>query len=123
MLVGDLNTLSRRDSFSNDSLKLFANNPKLKAKFLLEDLEGQISVDFRPMDCLLQQLMDTGTRNDYSVPTKIVEDKMHATEMRLDYCLASKTLFNKTEGHVHSKMVRSEETDELSDHYPLEIIF
>ena len=123
MIVGDLNTLSSRDNLSNDAFKLLASNPKLKAKFLRDDQEGHLSVDYRPMDCQLQELVDIGTSNDYSVPTKIIEDKMHATKMRLDYCLVSKGLLNASKERVHSEMIRSEETDELSDHYPLEINF
>ena len=123
MIVGDLNTLSYRDNLSNDAFKLLASNPKLKAKFLRDDQEGHLSVDFRPMDCLLQELVDIGTSNDYSVPTKIIEDKMHATKMRLDYCLVSKGLLNASKERVHSEMIRSEETDDLSDHYPLKINF
>merc|ERR1719422_1265359 len=123
MIVGDLNTLSSRDNLSNDAFKLLASNLKLKAKFLRDDQDGDLPVDFRPMNCLLQELVDIGTQNDYSVPTKIIEDKMHATQMRLDYCLVSKALLNEGKERVHSKTIRSEETDELSDHYPLEIIF
>ena len=123
MIVGDLNTLSSRDNLSNDAFKLLASNPNLKAKFLRDDQEGHLSVDFRPMDCLLQELVDIGNPNDYSVPTKIIEDKMHATQMRLDYCLVSKALLNAGKERMHSKTIRSGETDELSDHYPLEITF
>ena len=73
------------------------------------------------MDTLLEELIDIGQPNDYSVPTNILEDKMHATEVRLDYCLVPKILFYRCRGQVHSKMIKSSETAKLSDHYPLEI--
>jgi len=121
-LLTDLNTLSTRDAIKTDSMRLLAANSKLTAKFLREDNEGHLSIDFRPMDTLLKELIDTGTPNDYSVPTDILEDKMHATEMRLDYGLVTKALWKACNGKVHSKTIKSTETAELSDHYPLEII-
>ena len=121
MLVGDLNTLSCRDDISDDSMQLLAKNARLKKKFLKDENDGHLSVDIRPMETLLQELIDIGMPNDYSVPTNLLEDKMHATEMRLDYCLISKALFNACHGQVHSKMIKSAETAELSDHYPVEI--
>ena len=123
LLVGDLNTLSSSDSISNHGIRILAKDPKLKKKFLNDEDKDGLSIDFRPMHTLLENLVDIGKTNDYSVPTAIIEDKMHAMEMRLDYCLASKPFLEVYNGKACAETIKSIETRELSDHYPLEITF
>ena len=52
---------------------------------------------------MTEHLVDVGKIKDYTVPTAIIEDKMHATEMRLDYCLASKAILDKHKGNVFAE--------------------
>jgi endonuclease/exonuclease/phosphatase family metal-dependent hydrolase len=123
LLVGDLNTLSSSDSISNYAIQILAKDPKLKKKFSNDEDEDGLSIDFRPMNTLTENLVDIGKKDDHSVPTAIIEDKMHAMEMRLDYCLASKPFLETYTGMVCAETIKSIETRQLSDHYPLEITF
>jgi exonuclease III len=54
---------------------------------------------------------------NYSVPTLINADAMHAAEMRLDYALASRALSDACA--ASSWLARDRESEQLSDHYPL----
>ena len=55
--------------------------------------------------------------HNHSVPTRINVDAMHAAEMRLDYAMVSAPLVEACV--VRSWLARDEETERLSDHYPL----
>ena len=81
------------------------------------------SVDYRPMNTITQNLVDVGEVDDYSVYTSLREDKMHTTEMRIDYALVSKQFMEVYDKMVSAKTIKSDETSHLSDHYPLEIMF
>ena len=55
--------------------------------------------------------------HNHSVPTRANADFMHAAAMRLDYALLNGVLAARCA--AHARLVRDEETDRLSDHYPL----
>ena len=81
---------------------------------------GTSEVDYAPMAALLEGLSDVGTPNDYSVPTALGHDVMHAAPMRLDFALASSSLMWRY-ASLQAAMVKNDNTSSLSDHYPLEI--
>ena len=62
------------------------------------------------------------TVRDY-MDSSLKDDKMHATEMRLDYALVSQSFLQEYNALVTAAAIKTEETNNLSDHYPLEIIF
>jgi len=138
--LGDFNTLSPLDDYHYKSVNLtraLQKKPALRAKFLQEDL----TIDYTPMMTLLHVLNDLDYF-DYlqshrsmqnapmsemfrearppflpSVPTPINFDASHAAPMRLDYVMATETVF---EYEVLScTIIHSEETHTLSDHYPI----
>jgi hypothetical protein len=90
----------------------------LSQKFLKVD--GSIS--YEPMGLLLDgRFADLGhltAPGQHSVPTRANTDAMHVATMRLDYALASASLQQLCVGSSAS-LVRTAETSELSDHFPL----
>ena len=123
ILMGDLNTLSSRDTITNEMLQTFDKNSKLKKKYLCDQSETSLCIDFRPMNTLNQSLADIGIVDDYSVPTLLREDEIHATQLRIDYALVSESFQKEYNALVTAATIKSEETNILSDHYPLEITF
>lgn len=117
VVMGDLNTLSPadREHYERVGLPQRLNaKPSLLRKYMVD---GQIN--FRPMEILLEAgLKDTYEGAfQYSVPTRINGDPMHAAGVRLDYILANVALQAL---RPQSRIVRDEEVDTLSDHYPVE---
>jgi len=126
LLLGDMNSLAFVDSefyLESHAKERFQSSSNLQRKFLAQD--GNI--DYSVMENLFKEFYDLGSTNsvkgnrvlDFTVPTKIIEDKDHALPMRLDFILW------RNGGTLHQvsdwicEAVRSEETDLLSDHYPL----
>ncbi|CAF1126724.1 unnamed protein product [Adineta ricciae] len=117
IIGGDLNSLSEFDSVYYQQIQKFTATDKLKAKFLTSD--GN-SIDYTTIQHFIQQgYIDTLQKSSTfqsSVPTKLDIDPMHALSMRLDYILATKSLTDKlTEANV----LKNEQTEFLSDHYPV----
>lgn len=119
LLVGDLNTLSpldHREVEQPRALEILRSNPKLRLKFL--DDNGQI--DYAPMKTLLAGgLTDLGAKktNSHTVPTAVNKDSAHALPMRIDYMMANSAFIK--DWHSETRVIRTPETDMLSDHYPL----
>ncbi|KAJ3035254.1 hypothetical protein HDV00_004114 [Rhizophlyctis rosea] len=131
IMAGDLNSLSSLDAtfYSNTHLiSAFATNDKLAQKFLTEDRK---SIDYSPLDVLedgglhdLSQMRD-GKRQalnhlDHSVPTGLEVDAMHATKMRLDYVFGNDRVARDVR---RCGVLRTGETEVLSDHYPVVLEF
>ena len=53
---------------------------------------------------------------EYSVPTKFNKDFTHATKLRLDYLYITPDLLSNLK---YSKILRTKETNTLSDHFPI----
>ena len=129
MLVGDLNTLSSLDRAAHRAAALPKTirtgrfSAALKKKFL-NARSGQI--DYSPMQTLLNAgLYDVGVGSGNSVPTNINADHMHFAQLRLDYCLVNPQLLSAC-GATHrprARLLRTNETTLLSDHFPLAITF
>ena len=145
MLMGDLNTLSPLDRREHEAQALVRviNEGKyagaLAAKFLDSRREA---VDYGPMQALLEAPLhdvaaSSGTRaagreggagggGGESVPTSINADKMHFTKLRLDYCLVNDALLDSCggqRGRVRASVLRDRGSSEMSDHFPLEVLF
>ncbi|KAJ3052430.1 hypothetical protein HK097_006273 [Rhizophlyctis rosea] len=128
LVMGDLNSLSRLDESSYNASNIvttLTQTDKLSQKFLTED---HTAVDYAPLDTLMidGELRDlSSSRNqlghlDYSVPTLLDVDDMHATHMRLDYVFGNESIANKVS---RCGVLRNEETGILSDHYPVILDF
>ena len=107
IVAGDLNTLSSLDRQyveGDGVLPLLRATSRLRQKFLLPVVaaagaRGLPQPDYRPMQLLLEDagLTDVATvadavagasGSDFTVPTRVNEDGMHAAKLRLDYVLA-----------------------------------
>ena len=116
-LMGDLNALSPLDKPHHDDERLakkLRSTDSLQAKFLRDD--G--TIDYDAMQMLLDSgFVDVTVPGGHTVPTKIVDDEMHAAPMRLDYILA-----NQAAGELRpsGSIVADSENHDLSDHFPVE---
>ena len=153
IVLGDFNTLSPHDKILLDSnsglpvLDLFRQKTKLREKFLFVDTATQAFViDYSVMEILHSCLVDlvafdkrnNNTSHQTTVPTDIVEDKMHAAPLRLDYILATPSLVAqlrtniadfKNSGAVRDleekyppftvETLRTAESRVMSDHFPV----
>lgn len=119
LLVGDLNTLSpldRDEVEQQRALQILRSTPKLTLKFL--DRDGQ--PDYEPMETLIAAgLTDLGAgqADAHTVPTAMNKDSAHALPMRLDYMMANAAFTEAWNSEM--RVIRTQETDLLSDHYPL----
>ncbi|MDF2658012.1 MAG: hypothetical protein K0Q94_803 [Paenibacillus sp.] len=117
LVMGDLNTLSPHDDGYYKEyglLETLESDDKLSRKFVVRG-----KLNYRPMQILLDAgLSDTGHGADFqfSVPTSMNRDQMHAARMRLDYVLVNDALRKK---HPVSSIIRDEKVEELSDHCPV----
>lgn len=121
MVMGDLNTLSPLDADhyrKSDLYSALSHDVSLKDKFI-----NNGRINYQPMETLLDAgLIDVGFSETFqwSVPTLINDDKMHAAAMRLDYFLANKSLFDRKPS---ARIIHNHEVDQLSDHYPIECVW
>jgi endonuclease/exonuclease/phosphatase family metal-dependent hydrolase len=147
VVVGDLNTLSPLDARfhrEDDIATQIGHGPRsdqLSRKFLHPGRTGAAAqIDYRPMQVLLDvPLVDVGSRTEaraYTVPTRVNADQMHFSRLRLDFCLVNAQLaaacrFADSEGArkpaasdgcaCSARVLRTEVTEQLSDHFPLDI--
>lgn len=123
LVMGDLNTLSPLDDTYYMECSLvhtLAQDDKLTKKFMRC---GRLN--YNPMQTLLDAgLSDAGHDSgqergltfQYSVPTSVNQDHMHAACLRLDYVLVNESL--RKRGPAAS-IIRDTHVDFLSDHYPI----
>jgi len=142
MLTGDLNTLSALDVEDHRARRLnelLMQDESLARKFSRPEDQGG-GIDYSPMELLLVNgfhdaahsssspraagggpmggsCASESAEQNYSVPTMINADAMHAAPMRLDYALVNDALRSRC--YLNSRLVRDPETETLSDHYPL----
>lgn len=120
LVMGDLNTLSSHDDTFYVECGLahtLAQDDKLKKKFMRGGM-----LNYKPMQTLLDAGLsdaghDKGLTFQYSVPTSINQDHMHAACLRLDYVLVNESL--RKRGPAAS-IIRDAHVDWLSDHYPIQ---
>ena len=90
----------------------------MRQKFLVDDLSAP---DFAPMQMILSSLIDLGDPSDWSVPSSLKVDMMHAAKMRLDFALATSSFMGLSDDHarLQAHAVHDTTTMNLSDHLPL----
>ncbi|WP_245640106.1 endonuclease/exonuclease/phosphatase family protein [Paenibacillus dakarensis] len=123
LVMGDLNTLSPHDEpfyMECGIAHTLAQEDRLRKKFMHGGM-----INYKPMQILLDAgLSDAGHHSgqerelpfQYSVPTSVNQDHMHAACLRLDYVLVNESL--RKRGPAAS-IVRDAHVDGLSDHYPI----
>ncbi|TPX61946.1 hypothetical protein PhCBS80983_g00832 [Powellomyces hirtus] len=120
IVTGDLNSLSRNDErfyHQTGITSLFKGNVKLTRKFLTSDGDVEYGVLTQLESFGLSDLSSSHQAIDYSVPTALDVDDMHAVKMRLDYAFGNSTIRDRFK--CTAAIVRTDETALLSDHYPL----
>ena len=121
VLVGDMNSLSEldRDFYAKNNLEDgIRSDVHQSIKFLNPETK---QLDYTVIQSLMygeRQLQDCNTNPEPSVPTHLRVDKMHASEMRLDYAFVTTDLAKKGANCV---VVKTDETHNLSDHYPVQV--
>eukprot|EP01110_Echinostelium_bisporum_P011571 TRINITY_DN5539_c0_g1_i1.p1 TRINITY_DN5539_c0_g1~~TRINITY_DN5539_c0_g1_i1.p1 ORF type:complete len:135 (+),score=10.94 TRINITY_DN5539_c0_g1_i1:1-405(+) len=117
IFCGDMNSLSEKDKQfyeDNNTIEVLKSGSKLREKFLTS---GKIDYSIiETFKANAPRLIDLDTESVMTVPTHVLEDKMHATNMRLDMFLGDE----KMRGRVLScGGISNEITNKLSDHYPV----
>lgn len=118
LILGDFNTLSPTDNYTEDSLKTLYDNRQTRKKFFRSS-----QIDYRPFTHLTvsDTYFDLGKANDFSVPTPVNADFMHATKLRLDYIMGNEHA--RRASLSAAAVLNNEETSVLSDHFPITITF
>lgn len=114
IFIGDFNSLSPLDTYDEKFLiKIFKkiNIPKFGIEKIRREVQEKI-LDFG----LIDTLREFSDSFEYSVPTKFNKDSAHATKLRLDYLFITPSLLSNLKS---SKIIRTEETNQLSDHFPI----
>lgn len=118
MLMGDLNTLSPldQDYYKNSGSK----EKMLQRKFSKRQhiIDGEIN--YQPMQTLLDAgLHDIGKGEslDYSLPTKIKGELQDPIYVRIDYMLANQAMLKL---NPSSTVIRDDQGNRISDHYPVQ---
>jgi len=114
ILMGDLNSLSIRDGYEEDIISSF--NDKQITKF---------TANKRFRFNVMKKLYDAGYIDSFvekkqnqikTIPTTSNVDAAHATPLRLDYILVSRSLREYIKG---VSVVKNKTTHQASDHYPI----
>jgi len=114
ILIGDFNSLSPLDDYDEDRLLREMKGMGL-TKFGVDRLRRDVQkkiLDFGMVDAVKRFSKDF----EYSVPTSFNKDSSHFSKLRLDYAYVTPGLTRLLKS---AEIVRTEETDELSDHFPL----
>src|SRR3990167_6119476 len=110
IVSGDLNSISKRDSYDFKRLikgfKAITNNPKLVIKRLKNQKIISTLKKFGFYDTLKESEVTS------TIPTS--RYRVGATDIRIDYIFASREI--KT---IDSGVIKNELTEEASDHYPI----
>jgi endonuclease/exonuclease/phosphatase family metal-dependent hydrolase len=121
LVMGDMNTLSPADILTEATMVALQTTARLCNKFLLDDCGGL--PDYAPMREILTTLVDLGDPSDWSVPTDLKVDQMHAAPVRLDFALATPSFLalGGEFARMRARCVKDNVTVHLSDHLPLVI--
>ena len=131
LMMGDMNTLSTVDKYEEEIISKLFNNKLTRRKFFNNNNnDDDKTPDYAPYKYIVNNnnMYDTGTSNDYTVPTPVNTDFMHAAKLRLDYIFCSNTFYlnnNDKRSHddvmIHSIVHKNNVVEKLSDHYPISI--
>lgn len=114
ILIGDLNSLSPLDNYNDEDLirKLKEANVK---KFGINRLKKEVQSKILNWG-MIDTIRKFSDEPEYSVPTTYNQDENHVTKLRLDYIFITKSLNPFIQ---KAKILRTEETNQLSDHFPI----
>jgi exonuclease III len=113
-LIGDLNSLSPLDSYDENELlekMKKAGIQKFGIDYIRKDVQKRI-LDAKLIDAL-RQLSD---KFEFSAPTEYNKDETHFMKLRVDYIFITEPLLPLLDS---AKILRTEETEQLSDHFPI----
>jgi exonuclease III len=112
--MGDMNSLSPQDPYDENVVLSEMHKVGLdkfgKGKLRYEVIKKIL--DFGFADSLKQFWANF----EYSVPTVFNIDEAHFTKLRLDYIFVTRNLLPYL---LKSEVIRTEETNQLSDHFPV----
>lgn len=112
IIMGDLNSLSRMDDYRPEIIKGF--NEKQIKKFT-RDGKPRFEVIDEIVKAEYHDAAYPGHNKETTVPTPSNKDIAHA-DLRLDYIFMSESLLSHLTDY---KVVKNEDTDKGSDHYPV----
>ncbi len=112
LIMGDFNSLSRTDEYSEDLISELT--AKGITKFGTTNLRYDVT-DFFTEAGLVDVAASLASRTN-TVPTPANQDVYHAAELRLDYMFATQGLAKVIK---HIEVIKTPLTDSISDHYPL----
>tara|TARA_Y100000310_G_scaffold327596_1_gene394204 strand:- start:3638 stop:4396 length:759 start_codon:yes stop_codon:yes gene_type:complete len=114
ILLGDLNSLSPKDEYDEEKLLKILKEKNIK-KFGQNKLKKDVQTKLLDAG-LIDAVREFSDEFEYTVPTEYNKDEFHFEKLRLDYIYISKSLrpFLK-----NAKIIRNEETNQLSDHFPI----
>ena len=114
VIMGDLNSLSPNDPYNDtELLDIFRKSEiqKFGVDTIRKDLISKLqNAGFKDSSVL------TDSPFEPTVPTRINSDLAHGTELRLDYIFISGNLKQSLGKY---DVVKTSETDQISDHYPI----
>jgi exodeoxyribonuclease-3 len=116
--MGDLNSLSSLDNYDEKELlkemkKL--NTHKFTSRFGESHLRKEVISKIQEFG-LVDALKLFSDKFEYSVPTTFNKDVDHITKLRLDYIFVTNDLKKFVKD---IQIIRNDETDRLSDHFPI----
>jgi|SRR5690625_79601 len=120
VVMGDMNTLSPLDRDYYNRKNITEQLAEKETVPKQQVVDGKIN--YKPMEILLQAgLYDVGFNGTFtsSFPTPLKHDLTKAIERRIDYILVN-DLFMKR--HPIANVLKDDELDHLSDHYPIQCI-
>ena len=113
--MGDMNSLSKQDSYDKKIIKNF-NKLQIK-KFTSNNSLRFDAIDKIESRGYFDTAVKMGKNKENTVPTLMNEDSAHGN-MRLDYIFVSEPLLS----HVTKySVIKTDITNQASDHYPITI--
>ena len=133
VVMGDMNTLSPLDdqSLQNMTVEELPLLEALSSRYCYKAMRQKFLENnlfaYQPMHNLLEAgLIDASTMRQPTEPTDIPCDQVRfckCPSLRLDYMLVSKHLAILKPDLLNAKVIRTKKTNQLSDHFPLELQF
>jgi len=114
ILLGDLNSLSPLDGYNDEELLKKLKKIKL-TKFGTKNIRKEVQqniLDFGMID----SLREFSQEFEWSAPTEFNTDPSHFQKLRLDYIYITPPLKKSLKS---SRIIRTNETNQLSDHFPV----
>lgn len=116
ILMGDINSLSDRDSYNEEIINGFnetqLNKFTTNGRFRFDVINKIASSGY------LDSAVIFGKQVIPTVPTGVKQDEAHLTDMRVDYIFISDSLKDRIKSY---SVIKNKITEKASDHYPIVI--